>query len=287
MRHQDTLAADLVESLAKSIWPFGTPFSFSRLYSENHQVYRVKGKELDVVLKIEGKGVERTGQIIREMETISALSGIACVPEIVKYGITPRPYIVMPYYQKSSLNSTLLDHASANNARILSSLNKYSVCKEEKMKREKIRALLGSLERALVNDKFVSCYKAIENVIKVLPQVITSDNVICGQHQPSEVILLDDDYVAIDWSEGLEPCLSARQIAHLTYHATIENIDLALEKIKFFNSYLQCSSVPEIAVIYHWCAHCIDAAFWLSEQHNSSKPLVIGEKRFTKLMQLL
>ena len=68
MNHQDALTTEAAEGLAGGLWPESGPLRLTRLHSENHQVYRVEGVGLDVVLNIEGKDDWRAGAIAREYE---------------------------------------------------------------------------------------------------------------------------------------------------------------------------------------------------------------------------
>ncbi|MBP7461248.1 MAG: hypothetical protein KBA26_08160 [Candidatus Delongbacteria bacterium] len=271
MNHQDTLTLEMVESFARNIFPEHIPLHLTRLHSENNQVYRVEGRDLDVVLKIEGRGNYRHGGILREINTIKLLRGRINVPNILTHGDYPRPYLVLPFYHRESTDRILLDCAIADHLNKLAAIRPLSSRVKSKKKWSWKRWLQIVLDRAATDKRFSTCQSSIEALGDELSELLSVDSVIYGQPQPGEIIPIKGDYVVIDWSEGLAPCLVGWQIADLTFYNAISNFEAAVKRVSFFQKAIHSFPIHMDIVYSYWLIYCIHVGWWLADQKKDDK----------------
>ncbi|MCA9839620.1 MAG: phosphotransferase [Trueperaceae bacterium] len=275
----------MVEELARSLWPESGPLHLTRLHSENNQVYRVKGPDLDVVLKIQGKGEERRGAIKREMETIASLRGVAKVPEVLMHGDKPMPYLVLPFYKSEQADQAQIDGAIADHVTILATRQAVPLELVTELKRAEIKRILGILDRAASDPRFTQWQALIEDLKAGVSELITKDSLIYGQPQPGEVIVTNGDYVVVDWSEGLAPCFAGYQIAFLTYFTAIKDYEAAEKRIAYFQSALsEVIHIDSTMLFQHWLIFCVHAGMWLADQRQSNEPITESMGAFDYLM---
>ncbi|MFN8443518.1 MAG: hypothetical protein U0175_22260 [Caldilineaceae bacterium] len=275
MNHQDALTTEIVEELARGLWPESGPLHLKRLHSENNQVYRVEGRDLDVVLKIQGKGETRAGAIKREIETIESLRGIAKVPTILMHGENPRPYLVLPFYRSESTDQALLDRAIADHVIILANRKAVPLDLVAEKKEIESQRIYGVLDRAAADVRFANWRPLIEGLKDGVSELVDKDHMIYGQPQPGEIIITNGDYVVVDWSEGVAPCFAGYQIAFLTYFTAIEDYKAATQRIAFFQDALSESIPIDMTMVFHhWRILCIHIGMWLADQRQSIEPVI-------------
>lgn len=274
--HQDALDSNQVQMLIESLWPESRPIATVRFHSENHQVYRIEGHSLDVVLKIQGKGDFRANHIQCEVETISNLSGKVNVPEVLLHGHEPRPYVVFPFYGASKAKSGQreYDYATIDHIKRLSEIEPVDSIRSNAAKRSRVKRLQDKLDKCASDQRFISWQNSIYDLSKGINKLVNADTVIIGQPQPGQIILTESSYVVIDWSEGLGLCMLERQIADLTFYTAIESCKLGIDRANLFADKLgSLGNIDINDICQYWLIKCFVVAKWLAQQKHSDEPI--------------